>query len=256
MALFSDAVQQGLLLTAQEAAARIMHYYADMDLAVTHKDDKSPVTAADHAANEYIVGQLLKLTPHIPIVAEESAETHALDVSRQKQFWLVDPLDGTKSFIKRTGEFTVNMGLVVEGVPSWGVIVIPATGVMYYTAPEGVFRKDNQKPAEKITVRTPPKTGITVVASQSHYSEATDQYLKDHKVAEFIQANSSLKFCRVAEGAADLYPRFGTTMEWDTAAGEAILRGAGGRVEHPDGRAFTYGKPEFRNGNFIAYGGI
>lgn len=256
MPLFSDAVQQDLLATAQEAAKRIMHYYNDPALAVMQKDDKSPVTAADHAANEYIVGRLKELTPDINIVAEESAETHTLDVSGLKRFWLVDPLDGTKSFIKRTNEFTVNMGLVVDGTPSWGVIVLPATGVMYYTSPEGVFRKDGDAPAKKITVRKPPASGITVVASQSHYSSATDQYLKDHKVAEFIQANSSLKFCRVAEGAADLYPRFGTTMEWDTAAGEAILRGAGGRVEHPEGTPFTYGKPEFRNGNFIAYGGV
>lgn len=250
--IFSDAVQQALLDTARRAAERIMHFYAEGH-SVEHKEDKSPVTDADHAANEIIVSALAKLTPEIPVVAEESAHTHTLDVSGHPRFWLVDPLDGTKSFIKRTGEFTVNMGLIENGVPVWGVIVIPAKDIIYYTgAGGGAYRQAG----EKISVRIPPAQGITVVASQSHYSPATDQYLKEYKVAEFIQANSSLKFCKVAEGEADLYPRFGTTMEWDTAAGDAILRAAGGRVEHPDGKAFTYGKPEFRNGNFVAYGGM
>jgi 3'(2'), 5'-bisphosphate nucleotidase len=246
-------VQHGLIQTAKDAAALLMQYYKT-DLVVDNKQDKSPVTAADHAANALIMEALKALTPHIPVIAEESAETHAMDVSGAEAFWLVDPLDGTKSFIKQTDEFTVNMGLIVRGVPSWGIIAIPAQNLVYWTEDGKVLRQHSAHTTEIITTRTPPKEGLTVVASQSHYSDKTDVFLKEHTVAEFIQANSSLKFCRVAEGKADLYPRFGTTMEWDTAAGDALLRAAGGRTEHPDGKAFTYGKAGFENGNFVSYG--
>lgn len=252
---FSPAVQHGLIQTAKDAAALLMQYYKT-DLVVDKKEDKSPVTAADHAANALIMAALQRLTPHIPVIAEESAETHAMDVSKAEAFWLVDPLDGTKSFIKQTDEFTVNMGLIVRGIPSWGIIAIPAQNLVYWTEDGKVLRQLGAHTPEIITARTPPKTGLTVVASQSHYSDKTDVFLKEHKVTEFIQANSSLKFCRVAEGKADLYPRFGTTMEWDTAAGDALVRAAGGRTEHPDGTPFTYGKAGFENGNFVSYGWV
>lgn len=250
---FSPAVQQGLVDTAKEAALLLMRYYKT-DLIIEKKEDKSPVTEADHAANALITATLKRLTPDIPVIAEESAESHRLDVSGAKAFWLVDPLDGTKSFIKHTGEFTVNMGLIENGIPSWGIIAIPAQNTLYWTENGKVLRQEGNGKLEAVSVRTPPKTGLTVVASQSHYSEKTDVFLKEHKVSEFIQANSSLKFCLVAEGRADLYPRFGTTMEWDTAAGDALVRAAGGRVEHPDGRPFSYAKPGFENGNFVVYG--
>ena len=250
---FSPAVQQELINTAKQAAALLLRYYKT-DLIIEKKEDKSPVTEADHAANALIIAALKRLTPEIPVVAEESAETHRMDVSNVPAFWLVDPLDGTKSFIKHTDQFTVNMGLIHHGIPSWGVIAIPAQDMVYWTENGKVLRQYANNMPETISVRTPPKNGVTVVASQSHYSDKTDVFLKEHTVAEFIQANSSLKFCRVAEGKADLYPRFGTTMEWDTAAGDALVRAAGGRVEHPDGRVFTYGKPGFENGNFVAYG--
>ena len=250
---FSPAVQHELINTAKQAAALLMRYYKT-DLAIERKEDKSPVTEADHAANALIMSALQKLTPDIPVIAEESAETHTIDVSRAEAFWLVDPLDGTKSFIKHTDEFTVNMGLIVRGIPSWGIIAIPAQDLVYWTEEGKVLRQLGGHTPDIISVRTPPKAGITVVASQSHYSDKTDVFLKEHTVAEFIQANSSLKFCRVAEGKADLYPRFGTTMEWDTAAGDALVRAAGGRVEHPDGKTFAYGKTGFENGNFVAYG--
>ncbi len=250
---FSPAVQHNLVQTAKDAAALLMRYYKT-ELMIEKKEDTSPVTEADHAANALIVAALKRLTPDIPIIAEESAESHAIDVSKAGAFWLVDPLDGTKSFIKHTDEFTVNMGLIVQGIPSWGVIAIPAQDLVYWTEEGKVLRQLGGHAPEIITTRTPPKTGLTVVASQSHYSDKTDVFLKEHKVAEFIQANSSLKFCRVAEGKADLYPRFGTTMEWDTAAGDALVRAAGGRTEHPDGKTFTYGKQGFTNGNFVVYG--
>lgn len=252
---FDTAVQQELVALASEAAALLMRYYKSTDLQVERKDDASPVTAADHAANALILAGLARLTPEIPVVAEESAETHAMDVSAAPAFWLVDPLDGTKSFIKQTDEFTVNLGLIVRGIPSWGVIAIPAQGLLYWTEGGKVWRKKGDGAKEAVSVRKAPVEGLTVVASQSHYSSKTDQFLSGQKVAQFIQANSSLKFCRVAEGVADLYPRFGTTMEWDTAAGDALVRAAGGRVEHPDGRPFTYGKPGFENGDFVAFGG-
>ena len=250
---FSDALQQSLVTTAREAAAIIMRFY-ETDLVVDKKEDKSPVTEADRAANDHIMARLKALTPDIPVIAEEDADSHFLNVAGAPYFWLVDPLDGTKSFIKRTDEFTVNIGLISNGIPNWGVIVIPAIGVAYWTQNGKVFRQRGEAKSETIQVRKPPRAGLTVVASQSHYTPETDQYLSGYQVGEFIKANSSLKFCRVAEGLADLYPRFGPTMEWDTAAGDALLRTAGGRVEHPDGTPFTYGKPGFRNGNFVAYG--
>ncbi len=242
-----------LTAIARQAGAIIMRYY-EGGVDVMHKEDDSPVTEADIAANAYIVEQLSALTQEIPIVAEESDNT-AHDPAGMAQFWLVDPLDGTKSFIARRGQFTVNIGLVEEGVPVLGVIYVPVQDVLYYTGEDGqAYKQEADGAPERITCRMPGEDGLVVVASKSHRTQETNDFIAELSVAEVVSAASSLKFCLVAEGKADIYPRFGTTMEWDTAAGHAVLLAAGGQVTHPDGAAFGYGKPEFRNTYFIAWG--
>lgn len=218
----------------------------------SQKADHSPVTEADIAANQLIVNALSAITPEIPVVAEED---EVLSSGGHSLFWLVDPLDGTRSFVRGEKEFTVNLGLIHEGLPILGVIYVPAQDILYYGATgQGAYRSMGGAAAEKIAVRTPAADGLVVVRSQSHPSKATQDYLNTLKVKELISGSSSIKFCQVAEGSADIYPRFGRTMEWDTAAGHAILNAAGGRVETADGKPFTYGKPGFENPAFIAFG--
>lgn len=244
-------VIERLCVVAREAGEIIMqHYNPGVD--ITIKDDNSPVTAADIAANEHIVSALAELTPDIPIVAEESVNDTPMN--EHSTFWLVDPLDGTKSFIKRTGEFTVNIGLVEKGTATYGVVYVPAQQVLYYTDAQKRAHRVNASGDQVIHTRNVPKEGMVVVASASHRTPETDDYIATLKVQSFMPASSSLKFCLLAEGKADIYPRFGPTMEWDTAAAHAVLHAAGGRVENPDGTPFTYGKAEFRNGHFIAWG--
>lgn len=236
---------------ARGAGELIMRYFT-AGFETSRKQDKSPVTDADIAANRFITEALLKLTPHIPAIAEEDEEIsdkeHAL-------FWLVDPLDGTRSFVEGEGEFTVNIGLIENRAPILGVIYSPAQKLMYYGGVRtGAFRAaENGKP-EAIHARTPSPEGLVVVKSKSHPSPKTQEYLDTLKIKEMRPGSSSIKFCNIAEGSADLYPRFGRTMEWDTAAGHAILNAAGGRVETVDGKPLMYGKPGFENPHFIAYG--
>lgn len=240
---------------ALKASAIIMQYYENGELDVTHKEDNSPVTAADVAANDYIVEALRRLTSAIPIISEESAGRTLSDQDKRNMFWLVDPLDGTKSFIRRSGEFTVNIALIEFGVPIFGVVTVPTQNIVYYTNADGeAFKRVHKQVPEKIQVRRMPKEGAVVVASKSHRTPETDAYINTLKVQELVSASSSLKFCLVAEGKADVYPRFGPTMEWDTAAGHAIVRAAGGTVELPDGTPLRYGKEEFRNPSFIVKG--
>lgn len=239
-----------LIHIARRAGEIIMEYYKQ-PLDVQHKDDASPVTAADLAANRYIVQELTTLTPHIPIISEENTATDNEAVLGNRLFWLVDPLDGTKSFIKRTGEFTVNIALIEEGKPVGGVVYVPVQDNCYATGVDGKAYKNEH---EMIHVRTPPTEGLIVIASHSHRSPETDAYIATLKVASLLSASSSLKFCLVAEGKADVYPRFGRTMEWDTAAGHAVLLAAGGRVDQLDGTALSYGKSSLDNPHFIAKG--
>ncbi len=241
-----------LIHIARAAGDIIMEYYKQ-PLDVQHKDDKSPVTAADIAANTYIVAQLTALTPHIPIISEENAEVDNQAALSSKLFWLVDPLDGTKSFIKRTGEFTVNIALIDNEKPIGGVVYVPVTGMCYATGVDGKAYKNEH---ELIQVRTPPQEGLTVIASHSHRSPETEAYISTLKVASLLSASSSLKFCLVAEGKADVYPRFGRTMEWDTAAGHAVLLAAGGHVDKLDGTTLSYGKAGLDNPHFIAKGNL
>lgn len=233
-----------------------MQYYAGT-VDVTRKADNSPVTAADIAANRYIVEALAVLTPDIPVVAEENNEALNLSHLQAPLFWLVDPLDGTKGFIKKSGEFTVNIGLVKNGTPIAGVVYVPVTEELYYTGENGgAFKQEKGGAPFPIHSRVASDEGMVVVASFSHRSAETDDYIQTLKVKSFLAAASSLKFCLLAEGKADIYPRFGRTMEWDTAAGHAVLSAAGGCVENLDGSPLHYGKPGFENPHFIAKGRI
>ena len=219
--------------------------------ATRRKEDESPVTDADIAANRLIVEALQKLTPDIPVIAEEDTEPGQED---HRLFWLVDPLDGTRSFVRGETEFTVNIGLVQDGQPVFGVLCAPPQETLYWGVKgQGAFRRIKGGKPERIHTRK-PGGGLVVVRSQSHPSAKTSAYLDTLNIKQNIGMSSAIKFCLVAEGNADIYPRFGRTMEWDTAAGQAVVEAAGGRVETADGKPFTYGKPGFENPAFIAYG--
>ena len=243
-----------VLALAERAAAVVMEHY-DGTVAVATKADSSPVTAADEAGEAVILAGLRELTPDLPIVAEEAVARGELpEVAGGRPFWLVDPLDGTKEFISRNGEFTVNVGLVEGGQPILGVVLAPARGLAWWGARgQGACRREAGA-ASAIRVRPRPARGAVAVASRSHRDAATDAWLAAQGITETVSAGSSLKFCLVAEGRADVYPRFGPTMEWDTAAGDAVLRAAGGRVATVDGAPLAYLKPGFRNPGFVAHG--
>ncbi|WP_448203117.1 3'(2'),5'-bisphosphate nucleotidase CysQ [Azospirillum sp. sgz302134] len=240
---------------AHEAGQVILRFYNGGIDAAT-KVDGSPVTQADLAAEHVITPALHHLAPGIPVVAEEAvAAGHRPDISGGR-FWLVDPLDGTKEFISRNGEFTVNIALIENGKPVLGVVYAPATGDLYAAAGPGTaVHWVEGRHDYPIHVRKPPAEGLTVVASRSHGSGSElETFLANHTVKDRVTCGSSLKFCTVAAGKADLYPRFGPTSEWDTAAGHAVLIAAGGRVEQPDGSPLVYGKADILNPHFVAYG--
>ncbi len=243
---------------ALEAGDKIMEVYNSPDFEVRSKSDASPVTAADDAADALIAEGLAEAFPAMPIVTEEQSDGHGQVVST---FLIVDPLDGTKEFVQRRGDFTVNIAYVEKGVPLRGVVYAPAKGRLFYTLADGraveetgAFAKDAPGPQKPLSVSLPDNRALMVVASKSHRDQATDDYISQYAVRDMTSAGSSLKFCLVAAGEADLYPRLGRTMEWDTAAGDAVLRGAGGEmVRFEDHGPFTYGKPGFENPFFIAY---
>ncbi len=241
-----------------EAGAETMRYFREKDLAVEAKADQSPVTAADHAADAVIVAGLEKDFPEIAVVTEERAETH--DARGKDRFFLVDPLDGTKEFVSGRGDFTINIALIEDGEPVMGAVFAPAKNRLFWTpSPEGALQESGEiDPAEPgetrpLQVRQADNAGLAVVASASHRDAATDAYIGRYQVADFKSAGSSLKFCLIASGEADLYPRLGRTMEWDTAAAHAVLRAAGGIVDRAEGGPLRYGKPGFENPHFIAY---
>ncbi len=250
-----DQIFRDLALAAGDA---IMQVYASADLGVQAKADASPVTEADLAADAIIRAGLAQACPDIPVVTEEQADSHSLSAAR---FIIVDPLDGTKEFVQRRGDFTVNIALVDNGVPVRGVVYAPAKERLFYTRDDGMSVEETgpftigQMGQQRI-LQMPPAdmAALRVVASKSHRDAETDAYIARYTVTDLVSAGSSLKFCLLACGEADLYPRFGPTMEWDTAAGDAILRGAGGRiVSLPEYAPFLYGKPGFRNGGFVAF---
>ncbi len=249
------------MIAAAIEAGRAAYAIYRGDFEVQTKPDESPVTAADHAAEKLILARLSQHEPGVPVVAEEQVAAGNVPPSAST-FFLVDPVDGTKEFIQKRGDFTVNIALVRDGVPQLGVVYAPAKSQLFAgnVATAEAFRAQQSPEDTKSAPRTPIHTrepganGLTVVASRSHRSPETDAWLAQVKVAEVISIGSSLKFCVLAAGEADLYPRLGPTMEWDTAAGHAVLSAAGGEVVNLDGSPFRYGKPGFRNPFFIATG--
>ena len=228
----------------------------DGDHGVEYKDDKSPLTAADKAAHDVIVAGLRELTPDIPVLSEEGKDIPYGQRKSWQRFWLVDPLDGTKEFIKRNGEFTVNIALIEVQQPVFGVVYVPVQDALYWGGKgQGAFKQEGKGEPVAIRVRQPDSAkGLTVVMSRSHPSPELEDYLKTIKVADALSVGSSLKLCAVAEGRADLYPRLGPTMEWDTAAGQAVVEGAGGTVMTPDSLSLVYNKANLLNPYFIVKG--
>lgn len=253
------ALCDALTALAIKAGAEIMTIYHS-DFVVEEKDDASPVTQADKRGEAVILAGLAEIAPDIPVLAEEAAsEGHIPTLG--DQFFLVDPLDGTREFVNRTGEFTVNIALIRNARPALGVVYTPVTGKLYAgVVGRGAWRLDLETDADTarkvdINAAALPAKGLIAVASRSHRSPETDAYLNTLDVADFVAAGSSLKFCLIAEGAAHIYPRFGRTMEWDTGAGQAVLEAAGGTVcVHPSGEPLGYNKKArgFDNPYFIA----
>ena len=256
-----DHLAKQFAALAVEAGAVIMQIYAE-DFAVRAKADGSPVSMADEQAEALILAGLAQIAPGIPVLAEEAAARGEMP-RLGATFILVDPLDGTKEFVSRRGEFTVNIALVCAGVPLAGAVYAPALGQLWYGGSRAFALAiapgaDMQAAiaAQPICVRQRPADGLTALASRSHGDALTEEFLARLPVHTRIAAGSSLKFCKIAEGTADVYPRFGPTMEWDTAAGDAVLRAAGGITCDAQGQVLTYGKAKefYRNGPFVAWG--
>ena len=244
---------ESLARIARRAGELVLEVYAT-DFAVCGKDDQSPVTEADERAEQQIVAALKVLSPQLPIVAEEAVAAGRTPAVGS-QFWLVDPLDGTKEFINRNGEFTVNIALVTDGRPVLGVVYAPALDLLFAGDVACGAWLETAGGRRPIHCRAVPEAGLTVIGSRSHGDAAAlDAFLSGRKVAALVSAGSSLKLCRIAAGEADLYPRLGRTMEWDIAAGQAVLVAAGGSVCDLHGAALRYGKPGFENPHFVASG--
>lgn len=239
---------ENLIPIAELAGEAIMRVHRQ-GVVSESKTDGSPVTEADRAAEKIILHGLQQIAPDIAVVSEEDAQSHAM--APPSTYFLVDPLDGTREFLRSdgAGDFTVNIALIRVGNPVLGLIFAPARNELYW----GIVGQEAHRNGERISVRNAPEGGLTALASRSHRDADTNAWLAENGINNTCSIGSSLKFCLLARGEADVYPRFGPTMEWDTAAGHAILVAAGGSVSHPDGRPFTYGKPGYRNGPFIAW---
>jgi 3'(2'), 5'-bisphosphate nucleotidase len=236
---------------ALEAGRRILEIYRQ-PFETIRKADGSPVTAADHAAEAVILERLGAAFPDLQVVSEENAASHALAPPRR--FVLVDPLDGTKEFVSRNGEFTVNIALIEDGVPVLGAVYAPVPDLYYEVDAEGYAVEEAAGVRRRIVARPASPEGLTAAVSRSHLDAETTAYLARYRIVREISAGSSLKFCLIARGDADIYPRLGGTNEWDTAAGDAVLRAAGGRMTTPEGEPFRYAKPGYRNGPYVAFG--
>lgn len=250
---------------ALDAGELIMKVYAT-DFNVDRKDDSSPVTEADEKAEAIILAALAEADPDLPVIAEESVAAGNIP-DHGSRFALVDPLDGTKEFINKRGEFTVNIGIIENGVPVMGVVYAPALNRLFvaedrFTAWQATAEPGGAVPEAKdrtpMRIRKAPEAGLTAIASKSHRSDETNAFLDTQPVADIISAGSSLKFCLIAAGEADLYPRHGRTMEWDTAAGQAVAEAAGARVTECDGKPLLYGKTArgYDNPHFIVWGDV
>lgn len=244
---------RNIVLKAGEA---IMQIYNSADFAIEEKSDSSPVTKADLQADKILYEGLCRLFPSQKIVTEERQESHNI---QSESFFLIDPLDGTKEFINRRGQFTVNIAWIEKGVPKFGIVFAPALSRLFYTIGNQSYEEFAPFTNDKFGKRTPIHTAnsdnnaLRIVASKSHRGQETDDYIEKYPNASIQSAGSSLKFCLIATGEADLYPRIGPTMEWDTAAADAIVRAAGGAVlDFTTHEPLRYGKPEYRNGYFLA----
>ena len=248
------ALLPDVVALAEAAGADIMAIYNAGPAEVMHKTDDSPLTAADLAAHVRIVAGLQQLTPDIPVVSEEGCVPDE-GARTAPVFWLVDPLDGTKEFVARNGEFTVNIALIEQGRPVLGVVTVPAQKVSYWgLMGEGAYRRHaGEAVAQRLHVAVPREAGrpLRVMASKHHFHEDTRTLIARMGAHELVQAGSSLKFCRIAEGSADVYPRLGPTCEWDTAAAQAVVEAAGGHVCTLQGEPLRYGKAEVLNPDFV-----
>ncbi|QNL17885.1 3'(2'),5'-bisphosphate nucleotidase CysQ [Hyphobacterium sp. CCMP332] len=255
----SNSIARTLALICTKAAKPAMEVYGE-DFTPGQKADRSPVTEADRRAEMVILEMLNRLFPGVPVMAEEQM-SNGIGCNTSGDFFLVDPIDGTKEFIKKNGEFTINIGLIHERKPVAGCVYAPALGRIYLGG-ESAFAADLPPGAPfdpsvltPIATRAPPTMGLTAVMSRSHFDPETQDFVDTHNIIEKISVGSSLKFCWLAEGRADVYPRFAPTMEWDTAAGHAVLNAAGGCLATPEGGNFLYAKEESRylNGHFVGW---
>ncbi|MFC0677172.1 3'(2'),5'-bisphosphate nucleotidase CysQ [Lysobacter korlensis] len=250
--MIPNELREAVIAIANDAATAILGIY-DSEFAVEHKDDDSPLTAADLAAHRCIIDGLARLTPDIPVLSEESA--HEVSYAQRRtwpRLWVVDPLDGTREFVKRNGEFTVNIALVEDGVATYGFVQAPVTGVLWHGgAGIGAWRREGGR--ESALRVTPAHSPLRVATSRSHRDGRSEAFIARIGEISPVGLGSSLKFCALADGELDLYPRFGPTSEWDTAAGQCVLEGAGGAVLDLQGRPFRYNLREtVLNGEFIA----
>lgn len=241
-----------LIRIVKKAGAKILEVYEQEGFQVEYKDDRSPLTEADRVSHLCIIEGLSALDPNIPILSEEGKHISYEERSKWERFWLVDPLDGTKEFIKRNGEFTVNIALIENHYPVLGVIYVPVTDTLYYgERDKGTIKIERNSEAQRITVGKPSEESITIVESRSHPTLELESFMlhlnQKYSTIHRISKGSSLKFCAVAEGSAHLYPRMGPTMEWDTAAGQAIVEAAGGQVRWLNGDRVHYNKETLRN---------
>ena len=242
-------------MPAMREAGRLILEVKARGVQARYKADDSPVTEADEAANAVLCAALAEHYPQIPIISEEHTASHSLTPS--SGYFLVDPLDGTREFLRpdSNGHFTVNIGFIQDGKACGGIIFAPATNWLCWTNIEGLAYQEHAGNQTALQIRTTPLSGAVALASRSHLDPRTKAFLEAENITDIVSAGSSLKFLFLAAGKADIYPRFGPTMEWDTAAGEAILRAAGGQVLDPAGQPYRYGKPGWKNGPFIACAG-
>ena len=247
-----ESLLRDIIRISRQAGEAILRIYGG-EIDVVHKDDASPLTEADLASHNLIRDALIDLTPGTPLLSEESATVEFASRCGWNEYWLVDPLDGTREFIKRNGEFTVNIALVRNHEPVMGVVHVPVSGVSYWgIAGQGAGRADASGRVETIAVRLPCADPVVVVGSRSHANPVLDRYLAALGDYELTSMGSSLKFCLVAEGKADFYPRLGPTSEWDTAAAHAVVTAAGGKVVTLDGQPLRYNcKPSLLNPEFL-----
>ncbi len=250
------ALLERVAAIAREAGREILEVYNRDGIAATAKADNSPLTAADLRAHRLIVRRLGELTPGVPLLSEEAAAVPFAVRAQWRSYWLIDPLDGTREFLSRNGEFTVNIALIADHAPRLGVVHVPVTDTTYSGWPgAGAWRAQRAAPAQSIRVASRSATPLRVVGSRSHRGDSLDAFLARVGPHELVGVGSSLKFCLVAEGAADVYPRLGPTSEWDTAAAQAVLTAAGGAVCAVDGSALEYNTREsLLNPFFLAFG--